>query len=39
VEFRAKASFIRITRAGLKESRVHDVAIASEPSNCLMESF
>jgi IMP dehydrogenase len=32
-ELRAKAKFIRITRAGLKESHVHDVAITSEPSN------
>ncbi|MDR1313527.1 MAG: IMP dehydrogenase [Deltaproteobacteria bacterium] len=38
-ELRSKARFIRITRAGLKESHVHDVAITSEPSNYRMESF
>ncbi|MDR1035818.1 MAG: IMP dehydrogenase [Deltaproteobacteria bacterium] len=38
-ELRAKARFIRITRAGLKESHVHDVAITSEPSNYRLESF
>jgi IMP dehydrogenase len=38
-ELRAKAKFIRITRAGLKESHVHDVAITSEPSNYRLESF
>lgn len=38
-ELREKARFIRITRAGLKESHVHDVAITSEPSNYRLESF
>jgi IMP dehydrogenase len=38
-ELRLKARFIRITRAGLKESHVHDVAITSEPSNYRLESF
>ncbi|MDR2459772.1 MAG: IMP dehydrogenase [Deltaproteobacteria bacterium] len=38
-QLRANAKFLRITRAGLKESHVHDVAITSEPSNYRSESF
>ncbi|MDR2352252.1 MAG: IMP dehydrogenase [Deltaproteobacteria bacterium] len=38
-ELRAKAKFIRITRAGLRESHVHDVAVTSEPANYRLESF
>ncbi|MFZ4531335.1 MAG: IMP dehydrogenase, partial [Alsobacter sp.] len=32
-EFRAKAEFVRITAAGLRESHVHDVAITRESPN------
>ncbi len=32
-EMRAKARFVRLTHAGLKESHVHDVAITKEPPN------
>ena len=32
-ELRAKAKFLRITRAGLKEGDVHDISITSEPPN------
>jgi IMP dehydrogenase len=38
-ELREKARFIRITRAGLRESHVHDVAITSEPANYRLETF
>jgi len=36
-ELRAKASFIRITAAGLKESHVHDVVITKEAPNYRVE--
>jgi IMP dehydrogenase len=32
-EFRAKARFVRISNAGLRESHVHDVAITRESPN------
>jgi IMP dehydrogenase len=32
-EFQAKAEFMRISSAGLKESHVHDVAITRESPN------
>ena len=32
-EFQAKAQFVRITGAGLRESHVHDVAITRESPN------
>ena len=32
-EFQAKARFMRITNAGLRESHVHDVAITRESPN------
>jgi IMP dehydrogenase len=38
-ELKKNARFIRITRAGLRESHVHDVAITSEPSNYRLENF
>jgi IMP dehydrogenase len=37
-ELRAKANFIRITQAGLKESHVHDVVITKEAPNYRIES-
>jgi IMP dehydrogenase len=36
-ELRAKAQFVRITAAGLKESHVHDVIITEEAPNYRME--
>jgi IMP dehydrogenase len=36
-ELRAKANFIRITAAGLKESHVHDVVITKEAPNYRVE--
>lgn len=33
---RAKAKFVKITQAGLKESHVHDVIITKEPSNYML---
>ncbi|MCX5783481.1 MAG: IMP dehydrogenase, partial [Elusimicrobia bacterium] len=36
-ELRAKAKFIRISNAGLKESHVHDVNITKESPNYMME--
>jgi IMP dehydrogenase len=38
-ELHQKAKFLQITRAGLKESHVHDVSITSEPANYRLESF
>ena len=32
-EFRAKARFVRLTGAGMRESHVHDVSITKEPPN------
>ena len=32
-EFQKRASFVRITGAGLRESHVHDVAITRESPN------
>ena len=34
-EFRAKAQFIRVSGAGMRESRVHDVEITHEAPNYL----
>jgi IMP dehydrogenase len=34
-EFRAKAQFIRVSGAGLRESHVHDVEITREAPNYL----
>ena len=36
-ELRTKATFVRITAAGLKESHVHDVIITEEAPNYRME--
>ena len=33
-EFQAKARFVRITGAGLRESHVHDMMITREAPNC-----
>jgi IMP dehydrogenase len=36
-ELRAKARFIRVTSAGLRENHVHDVIITKEAPNYRME--
>ena len=38
-ELKAKAKFLRITRAGLKEGHVHDISITSEPPNYRPETM
>jgi IMP dehydrogenase len=38
-ELQAKARFLRITRAGLKEGHVHDISITSEPPNYRSETM
>jgi len=38
-ELRAKANFVKITAAGLKESHVHDVVITKEAPNYRLESL
>ncbi len=38
-ELKAKASFVRITAAGLRESHVHDVIITKEAPNYSVEDF
>jgi len=32
-DFQAKATFVQITGAGLKESHAHDVVVTEEPVN------
>jgi IMP dehydrogenase len=36
-ELRSKASFVRLTNAGVRESHVHDVSITKEAPNYRME--
>jgi len=38
-ELRAKARFVRVTAAGLKESHAHDVMITKEAPNYMKEEF